>query len=350
MAGWQPAPVQPPVPPLPHADRVAHAGGGGAAAAVLVPRLPTRHTGSDPFWRVPGMRRRDADGVGDRARGALLGLAVGDALGAPLEWLHPTRSPASAASCATWCSTHWARGEWTDDTAMAIELATSLVEMRRLRRGRRVRPVRDVGPIGSPGHRRHRLGGGTRSRSANEARAAATGYHQSTPAVRAPATGRSCAPCRSRFATAATRASSSGVAARLRPDPSPSPGRGRLRLVQPDGGGAPRDRRPPRRLRRSDGGGGRDRRPTPSRSGAEVQEQVGYVVPALRVGFAGAFGHDVRAGGCVRRQPGRGRGHQCGGRRSSRRRALRRRWDPERWIEPCTSARRSGLATRLLRA
>ena len=35
------------------------------------------------------MRRRGREGLADRARGTLLGLAVGDALGAAGEWLHP---------------------------------------------------------------------------------------------------------------------------------------------------------------------------------------------------------------------------------------------------------------------
>ena len=63
----------------------------------------------------------------DRIRGALLGLAVGDALGAPLEG-----APAAAGAAAVagglemtgggW----WAPGEWTDDTAMALVLAESI--------------------------------------------------------------------------------------------------------------------------------------------------------------------------------------------------------------------------------
>jgi ADP-ribosylglycohydrolase len=63
-------------------------------------------------------------------RGALLGLAVGDALGAPLE-----QAPAEVASAAV---DHglgmtgggaWAAGEWTDDTAMALALAESIAAM-----------------------------------------------------------------------------------------------------------------------------------------------------------------------------------------------------------------------------
>ncbi len=60
----------------------------------------------------------------------LLGLAVGDALGAAVEWLHPDQIHARyGGTCATWSRRRpWQRGEWTDDTAMALELATSLAE------------------------------------------------------------------------------------------------------------------------------------------------------------------------------------------------------------------------------
>jgi len=64
-----------------------------------------------------------------RARGCLLGLAVGDALGAPLE--------GAAAADARDAVEHgielsgggiWAPGEWTDDTALALRLAESIGE------------------------------------------------------------------------------------------------------------------------------------------------------------------------------------------------------------------------------
>lgn len=56
----------------------------------------------------------------DRAVGALLGTAAGDALGAPYEF-QPPRSPDQ--EVATVGNHLWEPGEWTDDTAMAIAIA-----------------------------------------------------------------------------------------------------------------------------------------------------------------------------------------------------------------------------------
>jgi ADP-ribosylglycohydrolase len=62
-------------------------------------------------------------------RGALLGLAVGDALGAPLEGLPPgSFEPVSGM---TGGGSHGLQpGHWTDDTSMALCLAESLLECR----------------------------------------------------------------------------------------------------------------------------------------------------------------------------------------------------------------------------
>src|SRR5437879_6083873 len=63
----------------------------------------------------------------DRYRGSLLGLAVGDALGAPLEGRIPgSFTPLDDMVGAG--SFPLKTGEWTDDTSMALCLATSLVE------------------------------------------------------------------------------------------------------------------------------------------------------------------------------------------------------------------------------
>ena len=63
----------------------------------------------------------------NRYRGALLGLAVGDALGAPYEGCPPgTFEPRLDLGTAP----HLHPGEWTDDTAMALCLATRLLECR----------------------------------------------------------------------------------------------------------------------------------------------------------------------------------------------------------------------------
>src|SRR3954451_24245761 len=71
-----------------------------------------------------------------RVAGALIGSAVGDALGAPFEFGPPgqfsARFPTAARGVATeMCgggSLGWGPGEFTDDTQMALLLATSLVE------------------------------------------------------------------------------------------------------------------------------------------------------------------------------------------------------------------------------
>ena len=63
----------------------------------------------------------------DRIRGALLGLAVGDALGAPLEATTPAEAARAARRGLEMTGGRgWAPGEWTDDTAMALALAESI--------------------------------------------------------------------------------------------------------------------------------------------------------------------------------------------------------------------------------
>ncbi|MGY1709101.1 ADP-ribosylglycohydrolase family protein [Geodermatophilus sp. SYSU D00758] len=71
-----------------------------------------------------------------RVAGALVGSAVGDALGAPFEFGEPGRFSARFPEPARGASTEmcgggslgWAPGEFTDDTQMALLVATSLVE------------------------------------------------------------------------------------------------------------------------------------------------------------------------------------------------------------------------------
>ena len=63
--------------------------------------------------------------MNDRRRGALIGLAVGDALGAAVEF----KSPGSFAPVTGYRSggPHGLKaGEWTDDTSMALALADSI--------------------------------------------------------------------------------------------------------------------------------------------------------------------------------------------------------------------------------
>lgn len=63
----------------------------------------------------------------DRFRGCLLGLAVGDAVGTTLEFLRRGTFP-PLNDMVGGGPFHLAPGQWTDDTSMALCLATSLVE------------------------------------------------------------------------------------------------------------------------------------------------------------------------------------------------------------------------------
>jgi ADP-ribosyl-[dinitrogen reductase] hydrolase len=63
----------------------------------------------------------------DRIRGALLGLAVGDAVGTSVEF-KPRGSFASVTDMTGGGPFGLNAGEWTDDTSMALCLAVSLIE------------------------------------------------------------------------------------------------------------------------------------------------------------------------------------------------------------------------------
>jgi ADP-ribosylglycohydrolase len=65
--------------------------------------------------------------MNDRCRGALVGLAVGDALGAAVEF-RPPGTFALVAGYRGGGPHGLAAGEWTDDTSMALALADSLAE------------------------------------------------------------------------------------------------------------------------------------------------------------------------------------------------------------------------------
>lgn len=68
----------------------------------------------------------------DRIRGALLGVAVGDALGAPLKAATPDEAARAVGRGLEMTGGRgWAPGEWTDDTAMALALAESIGPPRR---------------------------------------------------------------------------------------------------------------------------------------------------------------------------------------------------------------------------
>ena len=79
---------------------------------------------------MPILRRPRRAQLVDRARGAVLGLAVGDALGAALEWLAPEQITARFGGPLRdmVASPAWQMGEWTDDTAMMLELGESLAD------------------------------------------------------------------------------------------------------------------------------------------------------------------------------------------------------------------------------
>ena len=65
----------------------------------------------------------------DRFRGALLGLAVGDAVGMPFEFRAPGTFP-TVTDMVGGGSFGLPPGKWTDDTSMALCLADSLLETR----------------------------------------------------------------------------------------------------------------------------------------------------------------------------------------------------------------------------
>jgi ADP-ribosyl-[dinitrogen reductase] hydrolase len=65
----------------------------------------------------------------DRAAGSIIGLAIGDALGAPFEYRRRTEIPDPLPAFEEpWMGLP--PGTWTDDTAMARNLWTSLIEER----------------------------------------------------------------------------------------------------------------------------------------------------------------------------------------------------------------------------
>lgn len=64
----------------------------------------------------------------DKKLGLLIGLAIGDALGAPLEFQRAREPDNYLTKYATGGPHNVSVGEWTDDTSMALALASSLLE------------------------------------------------------------------------------------------------------------------------------------------------------------------------------------------------------------------------------
>ena len=75
--------------------------------------------------RPPGVPPRNADAIDDRALGAFLGLAVGDAVGTTLEF-RPRDAQRRLDDMVGGGPFRQPPGGWTDDTAMALALADSL--------------------------------------------------------------------------------------------------------------------------------------------------------------------------------------------------------------------------------
>ena len=103
-----------------------------AIAAVRAVRPAAIETTAQERWVAAGRAERlpvsdtGYDATRDRALGALLGLAVGDAVGAALEFSPKPRF--AVLDDMVGCGPHkLRRGEWTDDTAMALALADSLL-------------------------------------------------------------------------------------------------------------------------------------------------------------------------------------------------------------------------------
>ena len=102
-----------------------------AIRAVRAVRPGAIETGPQEAWVRAGRAippvppARDRDAARDRAVGALLGLAVGDAVGAAIEF-SPKPRYAVLDDMAQGGPHRLQRGQWTDDTAMAMALADSL--------------------------------------------------------------------------------------------------------------------------------------------------------------------------------------------------------------------------------
>ena len=64
----------------------------------------------------------------DKSIGMFIGLAIGDALGAPLEFQEASEPNNFLTKYTTGGTHNVSLGEWTDDTSMALAIAKSLIE------------------------------------------------------------------------------------------------------------------------------------------------------------------------------------------------------------------------------
>ncbi len=111
-------------------------GGGGAARAALEQSSPLREL--DEAEQLALVAAALASTAGDRAVGAVVGMAVADAVGAPLEFLPATDAPdarhrweRAANTLVGGCHRFGlAPGQWTDDTAMGLCVADALLAAR----------------------------------------------------------------------------------------------------------------------------------------------------------------------------------------------------------------------------
>jgi ADP-ribosylglycohydrolase len=100
----------------------------GSGRAILDPP-PQEEALSTAYVPTPGVAQLPARSIRERYLGALIGLAVGDALGAT----HQQQTPGSFEPISDLTGggiLNLPRGAWTDDTAMALCLAESLLESR----------------------------------------------------------------------------------------------------------------------------------------------------------------------------------------------------------------------------
>ena len=72
--------------------------------------------------------RNDLEILRDRYRGCLLGLAIGDALGAPVEFYSRDQIKSEFGTVTEYHNSPFGKGAWTDDTSMALDIAESYIQ------------------------------------------------------------------------------------------------------------------------------------------------------------------------------------------------------------------------------